>query len=58
MDISKSLTRRDKNIQLVRQDSNPLTLMHRIPCSRNDDIDSLEEVIDLERDLERYKKIH
>jgi hypothetical protein len=24
-------------------------MMHRISCSRNDDIDSLEEVIDLER---------
>jgi hypothetical protein len=30
--------------------------MNRISCSKNDDIDNLEEVIDLDRDLERYQK--
>jgi hypothetical protein len=31
-------------------------MKHRLSCSKADDIDNLEEVIDLERDLERYKK--
>ena len=56
MDISKSFTRRDKNLQLIRQDSRPLSMRHRLSCSKADDIDNLEEVIDLERDLERYQK--
>jgi hypothetical protein len=56
MDISKILNRRDKGLQVVRQDSRPLTMMNRSSCSRNDDIDNLEEVIDLDRDLERYQK--
>jgi len=55
MDLPKGLTRRDKTIQLVRQDSKPLTLKNKISC-KGDDIDNLEEVIDLERDLERYQK--
>ena len=54
MDISKN--RRDKTLQLIRQDSRPLTMMHRMSCSKSDDIDSLEEVIDLQSDLERYQK--
>lgn len=56
MDLSKSFIRRDRNLQLIRQESKPLTMMHRMSCSKADDIDSLEEVIDLERDLERYQK--
>jgi hypothetical protein len=31
-------------------------MRHRLSCSKADDIDNLEEVIDLERDLERYQK--
>ena len=54
MDISKG--RRDKTLQLIRQDSRPLTMMHRMSCSKSDDVDSLEEVIDLQSDLDRYQK--
>ena len=54
MDVSKN--RRDKTLQLIRQDSRPLTMMHRMSCSKSDDIDSLEEVIDMQSDLERYQK--
>ena len=57
MDVSKSLTRRDKSIQLVRQDSRPLTLRNRLSIScKGDDIDNLEDLINLERDLEKYQK--
>ena len=56
MDISKSRNRRDRTLQLIRQDSKPLTLKHRLSCSTADDINNLEEVIDLDRDLERYQK--
>src|ERR1041385_4321 len=55
MDVSKSLFRRDRNLQLVRQDSRPLAIKHRLSC-KADDIESLEEVIDIQRDLERYQK--
>lgn len=55
MDLSKSLTRRDRTLQLVKQDSRPLTLRDKISC-KSDDIDNLEDVIDIERDLERYQK--
>ena len=55
MDLPKGLTRRDNTIQLVRQDSKPLTLKNKISC-KGDDINNLEEVIDLERDLEKYQK--
>jgi len=54
MDISK--TRRDRSLQLIREDSKPLTMRHRMSCSNIDDIDSLEEVIDMQRDMERYQK--
>ena len=54
MDLPKSLIRRDKTIQLVRQDSQPLTLRHRLSLScKREDIDNLEEVVDVQRDLER-----
>ena len=55
MELSKSFTRRDRSIQLIRQESKPLTLFNRIKC-KNDDINDLEEVIDVDRDLERYQK--
>ena len=55
MDISKGFLRRDKTLQLVRQDSRPLAMKHRLSC-KADDIDSIEEVIDIQRDLERYQK--
>ena len=55
MDVSKGLFRRDRNLQLVRQDSRPLAIKHRLSC-KADDIESLEEVIDIQRDLERYQK--
>ena len=57
MDVPKSLGRRDRTIQLVSQDSKPLTLRNRLSIScKSDDIDNLEDVINLERDLERYQK--
>ena len=46
MELSKSFT---------RQESKPLTIFNRIKC-KNDDINDLEEVIDVDRDLERYQK--
>ena len=55
MDVSKGFLRRDKTLQLVRQDSRPLAMKHRLSC-KADDIDSIEEVIDIQRDLERYQK--
>ena len=55
MELSKSFTRRDRSIQLIRQQSKPLTLFNRIKC-KNDDINDLEEVIDVDRDLEIYQK--
>ena len=55
MELSKSFTRRDRSIQLIRQDSKSLTLFNRIKY-KTDDINDLEEVIDVDRDLERYQK--
>ena len=55
MELSKSFTRRDRSIELIRQESKPLTIFNRIKC-KNDDINDLEEVIDVDRDLERYQK--
>ena len=56
MDLPKSRIGRDKTIQLVRQDSQPLTLSHRLSLScKREDIENLEEVIDVQRDLERYQ---
>ena len=46
MDVSTGLFRRDRNLQLVRQDSRPLAIKHRLSC-KADDIESLEEVIDI-----------
>jgi hypothetical protein len=55
MDISKSFVRRNKGIQLVNQDLKPLTLVERFK-GKNEEIDNLEEVIDLDKDIERYQK--
>src|SRR5215216_1411296 len=55
IDVSKGFLRRDKTLQLVRQDSRPLAMKHRLSC-KADDVDSIEEVIDIQRDLERYQK--
>jgi len=52
MDLPKSLIRRDKIIQLIRQDSKPLRHRLSLSCKR-EDIDNLEEVVDVQRDLER-----
>ena len=55
MDLSKGLFRRDRNLQLVRQDSRPLAIKHRLSC-KVDDIESIEEFVDIQRDLKRYQK--
>ena len=55
MKVSESLTRRDKSLQLVQKDTRPLSLMEKLK-GRCDNIESLEEMIDIERDLERYQK--
>ena len=55
MEVSKSLTRRDNSLQLVQKDTRPLSLMDKLKGGC-DDIESLEEMIDVERDLERYQK--
>ena len=55
MDVPNSVSRRDKFLQVVRQDSKPLAMRHRLSC-KADDVDSIEEVIDLQKDLERYQK--
>jgi hypothetical protein len=52
---SKGISGKDKTIQLVRQDSEPLTLMNRFSC-KGDDIDCLKVVIDIDKDLETYQK--
>ena len=55
MEVSESLTRRDKSLQLVQKDTRPLSLMDKLKGGC-DDIESLEKIIDVERDLERYQK--
>jgi hypothetical protein len=55
MDLSKSLGRGSRRLQLVSQDLKPLTLMDRLKGKR-EDIDNLEEVIDLDKDIERYQR--
>lgn len=55
MDLSKGYLRRDKGLQLVNKDTRPLTVMDKLKGKSND-IDSLEEVINLDRDLEKYQK--
>ena len=55
MEVSGSLTRRDKSLQLVHKDTRPLSLMDKLKGGC-DDIESLEKMIDVERDLEIYQK--
>ena len=55
MEVSESLTRRDESLQLVQKDTRPLSLMDKLKGGC-DNIESLEEMIDVERDLERYQK--
>jgi hypothetical protein len=55
MDLSKSFGRESKRLQLVNHDLKPLTLIDRLK-GKSEDIDNLEEVIDLDKDMERYKK--
>jgi hypothetical protein len=55
MDLSKSFGRESKRLQLVNHDIKPLTLIDRLK-GKSEDIDNLEEVIDLDKDMERYKK--
>ena len=55
MEVSGSLTRRDKSLQLVQKDIRPLSLMDKLKGGC-DNIESLEKMIDVERDLEIYQK--
>ena len=55
MKLAKSLSRRDKTIQLIRQDSSPLTMINRISCKGND-IENLEDVVAMDHELARYQK--
>jgi hypothetical protein len=55
MDLSKSFARENKKLQLVNHDLKSLTLMDRLK-GKSEDIDNLEEVIYLDRDMERYQK--
>jgi hypothetical protein len=55
MTVSESLSRRDKALQLVNRDVRPLGLIDRIKGGC-DDIETLEEMIDVDRDLEKYQK--
>jgi hypothetical protein len=54
MDISKSFTRGSKRLQLVNHDLKPLTLMDRLK-GISEDIDNLEEVIDLDKDIREIR---
>jgi hypothetical protein len=55
MDLYKSFTRDSRRLQLVNQDLKPLTLIDCLK-GKSEDIDNFEEVIDLDRDMERYQK--
>ena len=55
MDLSKSFSRRDQSLQLVNRDARPLTILDKLK-GKSEDIDNLKDVIDVERDLERYQK--
>ncbi|KAK8458263.1 hypothetical protein SEVIR_3G343483v4 [Setaria viridis] len=55
MEISESLSRRDKSLQLINKDIKPLSFMDRLKGGC-DDIENLEEMVDVERDLERYQR--
>ena len=55
MEVPESLSRRDKSLQLINKDIRPLSFKDKLKGGC-EDIETLEEVIDLERDLERYQK--
>jgi hypothetical protein len=55
MEVSESLSRRDKSLQLVNRDIRPLDFIDKLKGGC-DDIETLEEMINVERDLERYQK--
>lgn len=55
MEVSESFSRRHRSLQLVQKDARPLSLMDRLKGGC-DTIENLEEVIDIEKDLERYQK--
>jgi hypothetical protein len=55
MDLSKSFVRESKRLKLVKHDLKSLTLIDRLK-GKNEDTDNLEEVINLDRDMERYQK--
>ena len=55
MKVSERLFRRDKSLQLVNRDIRPLDFIDKLKGGC-DDIKTLEEMIDEERDLERYFK--
>jgi hypothetical protein len=55
MDTSKSFTRGSKRLQLVNHDLKSLTLMDRLK-GKTEDIDNLEEVIGLDKDMKRYQR--
>jgi hypothetical protein len=49
----KALPEKAKRLQLVNHDLNPLTLMNRLK-GKSEDIENLEEVIDLDRNMKIY----
>ena len=55
MEVPESLSRRDKSLQLVNRDMRSLGFMDKLKGGC-DDIETLEEMIDIEKDLERYQK--
>ena len=55
MEVSKSLSGRDKSLQLVNRDIRSLGFIDKLKGGC-DDIETIEEMIDVERDLERYQK--
>ena len=55
MEVPESLSRRDKSLQLVNRDLRLLGFIDKLKGGY-DDIETLEEMIDVERDLERYQK--
>ena len=55
MEVSESLSRKDKSLQLVNRDIRPLGFIDKLKGGC-DDIETLEEMIDVDRDLERYSK--
>ena len=50
MEVSESLSRRDKSLQLVNRDIWPLGFVDKLKGGC-DDIETLEEMIDVQRDF-------